>query len=376
MEKYYSDLCDRVTRFIDRSYTNYALMIDGAWGSGKTHFIKHNLIKCINENEKSKVDLNPTYNSKDLIYMSLYGMESIDDILKSLWIEKIPISKMTPKENKGIGYVSNISRAVIGGGLSFFNISLPEVDYNSILSLNNTVIIFDDIERSQIELNSLLGFINNFVEHDGIKVILVGNQKEMSHSNDMNILSANYSLALSDKIKFPEKSKDVQSLDEIFKSIVNSRSDEVDDRISISELKQRAECLFNYKSDYDRIKEKLIGVTIKYQPDMSLSIDNIITKFAENATARKILKNHQEETINILKNNNHLNYRTLIFAFEKFDELCEEIIRQSFKIESDVLSSFLSAAYFYTLELAIKHKIGGFIHPWSNNEEFGKVKTS
>ena len=36
--------------YIDTDFYNYAVMIDGAWVSGKTYFVKHVLLKKIESN--------------------------------------------------------------------------------------------------------------------------------------------------------------------------------------------------------------------------------------------------------------------------------------------------------------------------------------
>lgn len=370
------NICNRIVTYINRTYTSYALMIDGAWGCGKTYFVKHDLMKSLVNNEVSKKKMTDDYNAKTIVYMSLYGIESNNEILKRLWLEIMPIPNEITKENVAVGYLSNLSRAVIGGGLSFFNINLPDVNYDSILNLDNTVLIFDDVERCKIEIKSLLGFINNFVEHDGIKVILIGNQDELSNLNEAALQSNFYSLALDSRIKFPERSNEKMSVDDILANMMSNNEGVVDDSISINELKHRAEQLFEYKSDYERIKEKLIGITIKYQPDMYSNIESLIDKFVYSVESRKILRKYKNETIKVFEDNNHYNYRTLIFAFEKFDELYKKLISLSFNVDKTHFSAFIKSVYLYTLELSIKHKVGGYISDWSGTSEFGMVKTS
>jgi len=46
--------------------------------------------------------------------------------------------------------------------------------------LSDTILFFDDLERCQVEVENVLGFINNFVEHQGLKVIIVANEDELS----------------------------------------------------------------------------------------------------------------------------------------------------------------------------------------------------
>lgn len=56
-----------------------------------------------------------------------------------------------------------------------------------IFNYSDTVLCFDDLERVNMSIDEVLGYINNFVEHDGIKVIIIGNEDEIADKlNDKN----------------------------------------------------------------------------------------------------------------------------------------------------------------------------------------------
>lgn len=50
--------------------------------------------------------------------------------------------------------------------------------YESI-DLTGKLIVLEDIERTQIDIIELLGYINNMCENDGVKVLLVTNESEL-----------------------------------------------------------------------------------------------------------------------------------------------------------------------------------------------------
>ena len=90
--------------------------------------------------------------------------------------------------SKNIKLASNIGKAVISGISSFYGILLPKkiIDFSDISS-KNYILIFDDLERCNMNVNNLLGYINNYVEHDGIKTIIISNEKEIASTNmDLN----------------------------------------------------------------------------------------------------------------------------------------------------------------------------------------------
>ena len=57
--------------------------------------------------------------------------------------------------------------------------SSEKFDLDTVFTVNNRVICFDDFERASIDYNKLLGYINDFVEHDNIKVIILTNEYEL-----------------------------------------------------------------------------------------------------------------------------------------------------------------------------------------------------
>lgn len=69
---------DEILRYIkDMSY-NYAVLVDGEWGSGKTYFVKNTLINIIKKQE----DLSET--PRKIKYISLYGCKSVKEIQENI----------------------------------------------------------------------------------------------------------------------------------------------------------------------------------------------------------------------------------------------------------------------------------------------------
>ena len=86
--------------------------------------------------------------------------------------------------NEATNTVKVIGKTIIKGVSSFFgvNLDVSEEDlqklYNSI-DLSGKLVILEDIERSYINIKQILGFVNNLVEQDGVKVLLVANEQEI-----------------------------------------------------------------------------------------------------------------------------------------------------------------------------------------------------
>ena len=63
-------IIDEILRYLHDDSYNYAVLIDGEWGSGKTYFVNNTLTKII---EKQESDLET---SRKVQYISLYGCKA------------------------------------------------------------------------------------------------------------------------------------------------------------------------------------------------------------------------------------------------------------------------------------------------------------
>ena len=144
----------------------YAVMLKGKWGSGKTHFI--------NEYKEDLIKLNKKY-----IYISLYGVTSFSEIL-SQFIQSLTTSKtldnLITTGFKFLKHSSSINKVMTDESIQLDIL-------NKIPTFKDSILIFDDLERCDIELNKTLGFINKFVEHKKFKVIIIANEKELDKNN-------------------------------------------------------------------------------------------------------------------------------------------------------------------------------------------------
>ncbi len=86
--------------------TNYAIVISGEWGSGKTYYYESNLKKLIRETPLI------TDNKKKYtpILISLFGLNSIDDIQTQIVLNLYPILK-----SRKTKLAANLGKALFKG---------------------------------------------------------------------------------------------------------------------------------------------------------------------------------------------------------------------------------------------------------------------
>lgn len=197
----------------------YAILLDGFWGSGKTYFIQHNLTEI------------------NTIYVSLNGISTIANLSFQLAYQILGNSLAEPKHkcklhkgNKIVGTVGNLLATHIENKLSISFSDIVKLLEN--IDFKNKLIILDDLERCNIDLQELLGFINNLVEHNNIKILLVANESELN-SNDIY-------LKIKEKLIY-QTLKFIPDLESIYENLIIDDIKEIKDNKSfvINELKRK-----------------------------------------------------------------------------------------------------------------------------------------
>ena len=235
----------------------YAVLLKGKWGTGKTWFINQNLMSFEERGGKH-------------LYVSLYGVTSFDEIEDEFFKQLHPLlsSKsmaLTGKIAKGL-LKATLKVDLDGDGKADGSVSAqaPNIDLPDYLTdTSGFVIVFDDLERATISLDSLLGYINHYVEHQGYKVILLANEEEIFAQQENNE---------------------------------------------------------NLKLSYQRVKEKLIGKTFEVEPDLLGALDSFISGISDSE-----VKALYESQINVIAelydSSTYQNLRHLkqaLWDFERF----------------------------------------------------------
>lgn len=148
-----------------------ALLITGVWGCGKTYFLKEELFPFLKDEHE-----------KNSIMVSLYGIKEISELpnkIVSSYLDKLGSDKNV-KPGKFVDWCGDLSEA--------FPFLKNYVDINKIICKTNTllykfipqdtIIFLDDLERAvaSIDINEILGTINELVENNKYKVIVVANK--------------------------------------------------------------------------------------------------------------------------------------------------------------------------------------------------------
>lgn len=308
-----NQIIEETLRYLsDKSY-NYAVLIDGEWGCGKTYFIQNILKKRIEEAEKS------TENPRKLKYVSLYGCKSVQDIQENIiWGFE---EEVREKLKNTVGVDSHVAK--VGGNILISSRKIGSAIWKKFsndtniyemtsdwLSMKSYIFIFDDIERCDCPINELFGFINGLVEHEGAKVILVAYEKEISIQEKIVQKELQYSVVLNDKIKWP-----IKDTGTVYKH------NDTEDKMNIEVLEERRKVLFSSEevdAEYQRIREKLIGVKLCYQPDIKKIMKILINESDTDCFLKEILLDNIDSFYLVMETYIHHNLRTFQFFCQKY----------------------------------------------------------
>lgn len=293
--------------------TNYAVIINGPYGIGKTYYFKNVLGPAIN-----KIKL-PKDNRKQFtaIHISLFGLKSLEEIQTEIFVSLYPILK-----HKGLKLAAGIGKSIIRG-IAQINklgdidkyIADNEIKADKWLSYDELVICFDDIDRKSDSLNlkDVFGFINSIVENLGAKVLIIANEQQLINDKDYSV----------------------------------------------------------------EVREKVIGVSIQFAPDTETVYREIIKSKYSTADKIyfKFLAENENKIADVIKLNQN-NFRNLIFFLEHFKNIFYSL-QTIFSTDKSFLpykDEKLEAILNFTLAIAIEYKLGRLNS--TNLEAIEKLDTS
>jgi hypothetical protein len=157
----------------------FALMLNGRWGSGKTHFIKSilgDLVPPAKDPHKHKP-----------LYVSLYGIQDLSEVSDQLFQQLHPV--LGHKVTRLVGAVLwSAARSTIKldiGHVAQASGALPDLDLSSMVSgSEGRILVFDDFERAVLSPIVILGYINPLVEHDDCKVLILADEEKVADKDE------------------------------------------------------------------------------------------------------------------------------------------------------------------------------------------------
>ena len=285
----YDELNAYIKHYIQKDKTGRAIMLTGAWGIGKSFYIKNSLIPFL---------ANPENGEHACIVVSLYGLSSLSEISKTIYLETR--AKKLKAESEAGQITLLAAKTILKGLTSYFGVDLNADEkslqdlYRSV-DLSGKLIVLEDVERTNINILDLLGYVNSLVEQDNVKVLLVTNEEEII------------------QYKPVEKKK-------------QKKDTELD---WFSDPKQNEEKEYTEETiRYLETKEKSIGDTICFAGDMRAAAKDVINSYNNAVFQRLNVEQCAEDIAQIMFLLKSENLRSVIFACQKTVDIYEAIPNQ------------------------------------------------
>ena len=347
------DLVESILDYIRSDYTDYAVMINGEWGSGKTHFWNNKVRKKI-----ESMQLNGRRYTT--IYMSLYGISNLEEISKKIFIETTQLMDKNLRK-----YMNNNEQTTIPEyaktGIdmaNFFGVTQngDKIDYSEFFATDDKVLCFDDLERANVDVIDILGYINNFVEHDHIKTIIICNEKELS----TKLKSSNLEMKTFIATYLLDKQNELNKAD----------------KPMVEKIRDKIEHVFDKANDYERIKEKLIGETFEYAPKFDYIINGILMRYESNPDLIRFLRENTGFIISTFNKSGTRNLRILKHALNDFKKIYEMVSKSYPNTSNRVMQTML----IFTIAVSFEIKAGKitkdkFVNI-KDNEEYKSILVS
>lgn len=302
------EISEYLVNYIENDKTRSAVMLTGPWGSGKSYYIQNQLVNMLEKNDK------------DIVCVSLYGLKTLAELNKSIYLElraKKVIKNINKKLSKNQVDIDStnkskkhiifgrwvkkhgneltisaylLGKTIIKGFAGFFNVPLEFSDKDieklfSSINLEGKLIVLEDLERSSIDIIEVMGYVNNLVEQDGVKVLLVANEDEI--------------------IKYVEDTEDGKEKDD-----------------------KKSKKLTDKASEYVRVKEKTVRDTICFEPNYNFAVLNIIKEFQCKYFEKAIDEDQKTKlcpivsnTVKIMDDLKIYNLRAVLYACQKTSEI-------------------------------------------------------
>ena len=310
----FDELNSFILNYVEKDVTGRAIMLTGEWGSGKSYYIK-NTLKPFLENKNN--------GKHKCVIVSLYGLSDVSEISKAIYMELR--SFKFKKKHEALATVgvaaSVVPKTVFNAMTSHIGYDIGQVSdkqlkkvYDSI-NLNKKLLVLEDIERTQIDIINLLGYINNMCENDGVKVLLVTNENELLHFH------------------IEER-----------KTTPNGRE------------KTNSEKAYSKKAKkYIKAKEKTVSDTLQFYADSQKTIDSIIDKFKNEdlSTFKGSIKAPRHSIFSPDKTN----YREVIVACQKTCDIYNYMTAHSISTDEGFKKCILIGLIYYLQKRIDNHDL-------------------
>ena len=276
------NIINSLEQYVKDVNPQYAILLSGSWGCGKTHFIEAWCAKYIDELSKGvRGDKEEKY--IEPIRVSLFGTSSISDVYERIRGALNPaLFKMAKIGGK---LISAASKAFLSGDVLEGTEVPVETDIAIWEGFNKEakgcrLLVLDDLERSRISIVEILGLVDMFLNMYNFHVIIIGDERHIQETE---------------------------------------------------------------KKEYDQYKEKIIGQTLVVQKDANAAFE-AFTKELEgiSKSAATFVKENQERVLDTFNASGYSNLRSLKQSLHQFAFLYAQLKAGAEDFKRELLANYVA----------------------------------
>jgi len=271
MNEHIEEYC---AKYIESKHNpQFAILIKGEWGCGKTYFINKLISKYTKKTEKIQ--------SNQIVYVSLFGISSTSEIDKRLFQKMHPV--LSSEEFRFIaGFIRTIINSSINigtAGTVILDEFKPSLQGTKRSDLEKKVIIIDDIERTDLSISQIFGYFSEYLNQLNMKLIFVGNEEKILEKGETNYREIKEKTIGVEFTLEPEIENAIESFTkELFENDEDNIKQTCLEVVSILECKNLRtvrQCLYNLKIFYNALSEEIIK---NYGNDLSKIFINLFVQ--------------------------------------------------------------------------------------------------
>lgn len=298
---------------------DYAVLITGCWGSGKTYFVKKYLAKGVSEEKDvfNNFDWFSEPEKYSVIYISLFGVQNQKEIEGKIqnicfpFLEQqfkdfdyLPSARSLVADLVESTKKKSISSAKEKNAKNSFEFFKDEFLQGIESRGKKLVFVFDDVERKKISTIELFGFLNEYIEQLHVPCILIADKNKWNELGEKQSGSKNL---LSMEEKVIGKEFHIQtSCEEVLKAWLAPRKGMLDVDSKVKNLWwNNREYVYELLSSFDSAKQKYL----EKKDDFSFN----------NSEQQKFDREQMREYVLKLPDRN---YRALRQTIKDFHHLC------------------------------------------------------
>lgn len=179
---------DALDAYLALENPQFAALINSKWGSGKTWFARKYL-----EHAKKGVQDQVSPDGEQAYDVPAFCYVSLFDIVDNKEIDAAIMAQMNPVLfSKGGKFAGRIARFVLEKASSFLPVGVTPDDVAKCTGFikelccrrpQNLVVVLDDLERTRLPAELVLGYVSDLLEEADAKIILLCNEEEILDEN-------------------------------------------------------------------------------------------------------------------------------------------------------------------------------------------------